>query len=71
MKTKSVTINVRKLDMQAVNKNKSMSKLEILYSGSMKRANAFCQKQGYKFQGDKSIYGGYYVNEEGDCLLLT
>jgi hypothetical protein len=71
MKNKSVKINVRKLDMQSVSENKSMSELEILYSGSMKGANTFCKKAGYKFQVDNSIYGGYYVNEDGNCLLLT
>lgn len=67
-------ITVRLLDISAVNENKTMLELPVLFSGSMDACNKYCQMiAGYEFKSDKNnIHGGYYVNAEtGDCLMLV
>jgi hypothetical protein len=67
-------ITVRLLDIAAVNENKNILDLDVLFSGSMNACNKYCQMiAGYTFKRDvNNIHGGYYVNaENGDCLMLV
>jgi hypothetical protein len=66
-------ITVRLLDISAVNQNKNILDLDVLFSGSMDACNKYCQMiAGYEFVKDCSIYGGHYANKEtGDCFLLV
>jgi len=67
-------VDVRLLDIQAVNEGKDITDLTIIFSGTVDACKKYCQMfAGYKLVRDKdNLFGGYYANTEtGDCFLLT
>ncbi len=47
-----------------------MSKRPIAFIGPVSMCEDFAKKNDYRWKNDKpSLFGGYYVNNDGDCLL--
>lgn len=65
-------IALRKLTKTEVENDTLLLKLPIVYSGKLEDCERYAQKCGYTKKLDKnSLFGQYFVNKDGDCLLLT
>lgn len=72
----AVQVKVRLFDNAALHalgwrEDINMFKLPVVKTGSMPQVNAWARAKGLKFRQDQSIYGGYYVDSEGDSYFLT
>lgn len=45
--------------------------LPVVFDGSMLECHDFCREKGYSWKKDSSIFGGYYVDNEGKCLMIV
>jgi hypothetical protein len=51
--------------------DKTYFDLPVIFEGTTAECHAFCQaKEGYSWRKDSNIFGGYYVDESGKCLML-
>ncbi len=51
---------------------KTYNDLPIIFEGTVDECGEFCQKQdGYFWQFDNNVFGGYYANPEGECLMFV
>lgn len=53
--------------------NKTYNDLPIVFEGSMLECHHYCEKErNYKWRrSDEIIFGGYYVDNEGKCLMIV
>lgn len=51
---------------------KTYNDLPVIFEGTVAECHAFCQKEKkYKWQfSPEMLFGGYYSNESGKCLML-
>lgn len=45
--------------------------LPVIFEGEWNAVHDFCQSKGYSWKKDSSIFGGYYVDNEGKCLMIV
>ena len=45
--------------------------LPIVYQGSMSGLQAYIQKRGYAWKQASNLWGGYYVDGDGNCFFIT
>lgn len=47
--------------------------LPVVFEGSMAECHTFCEKErGFKWHySPEMIFGGYYVDNEGKCLMIV
>lgn len=45
--------------------------LPVLFEGTLDECGEFCQKKDYFWVFDSNILGGYYVDNEGKCLMIV
>ena len=44
----------------------------VVFRGTARQCEAYTRANGYgQFRRDNSLFGGYFVNAQGDCLLPT
>jgi len=47
-----------------------MSKLDVVKEGTLTVLNKWAKSQGYEWQSDSSLFGGYWVGDDGDCYVF-
>lgn len=54
---------------------KTYQDLPILFEGTVDECGGFCQNQGeigeYFWVAENNVFGGYYANDKGNCLLFV
>ena len=51
---------------------KTYQDLPVVFEGTLKECHEYCQKQKWmKWRADESLFGGYYVDNEGKCLMIV
>lgn len=45
--------------------------LPIVFEGTLDECGEFCQKKDYFWVPDNNVFGGYYVDNEGKCLMIV
>lgn len=45
--------------------------LPIKFSGTYEECNSWAAQNGWTWRRSKNVFGGYFVAQNGDCLLPT
>lgn len=52
--------------------NAELFELPVIFSGDSRECDAFAESKDFQWKNaPQMIFGGYYVNSVGDCLILT
>jgi hypothetical protein len=41
----------------------------VVYSGTVDNCNRYAENQGYHWKENNNVFGGYFVDKNGDCLI--
>jgi hypothetical protein len=44
--------------------------LPVIFEGTVDECHDFCKDRGLRWMKSDNIFGGYYVDESGKCLML-
>jgi hypothetical protein len=64
-----MTIMLRLLDNAALHNGTGFDDLAVVQTGTLVECNDYAKREGYEFCQDNSVWGGYFKNGQGDCLL--
>jgi hypothetical protein len=59
-------------DLKQMEGDKTYTDLPIVFTGTMCECHVYCSiERKYKWQKSNNVFGGYYVNEVGSCLMIV
>ena len=59
-------------DPAQLSNGKTYQDLPSVFEGFFDECRTYCEKQtDFYLKKDDSLFGGYYVNDKGDCLIIT
>lgn len=65
-------INLRILNESGMELNTGLLDLPIIFVGNYEDCEKYAKDNNYKWKREtSSMWGGYWVNKDGDCLIPT
>lgn len=65
----TVSISLVRLDRAALESPLLLHQVPAEYVGSAEGCIEYARRNGFYWRKSDHVYGGYYVNEDGDCLM--
>lgn len=65
-------MELRTLGKKEVCEDTLLLDLPVAFAGTAKECESFAMSKGFTWKGQKTmLFGGYYVDKQGDCLIPT